>query len=275
MRRLRGPRGCPWDREQTLDTLKAYVLEEAYEVVDAIDRRDVDGLCEELGDLVFEAVFLAQLCSESGQFTLADAIESANEKLVRRHPHVFGTPDPSGTRRRIRSASDVRQQWDDIKATERADAGRPRGPLEDIPVALPALQRADQLSRRAARTGFDWPSARDVLAKLTEEAHEVEAAVRAGTPAAIRDEIGDLLFVIVNLARKLDIDPEGALRDANTKFARRFEGMRVELRALGLDPDRASLEELERAWNRVKAGERLPAGQRRAPVARGRATTGR
>ncbi|MFN8062637.1 MAG: nucleoside triphosphate pyrophosphohydrolase [Vicinamibacterales bacterium] len=265
MARLRSPTGCPWDREQTLDTLKPFVLEEAYEVVDAIERGDVDGLKEELGDLVFEAVFLAQLCRERGEFAIEDALEAVNQKLVRRHPHVFGVDASapgldSGSGRadaRIESAARVVEQWEAIKAREKQDAGKTdTSPLAGIPRSMPALSRAHQMSRRAATVGFDWPSATDVFDKLTEEVAELRDAVAHARADEIEDELGDVLFVLANLARKLAADPETALRRANAKFERRFHAMRDELARDGVTLAEADLDRMERAWQSVKAAER-------------------
>lgn len=263
MARLRGPNGCPWDREQTLRSLKPFVLEEAYEVVDAIDRNDVDELRGELGDLVFEAVFLAQLCAEAGHFTIAEAVQHVVDKLIRRHPHVFG-PKRSA-RKAVDTSAEVITQWDAIKAQERQAAGkRAVGPIGEIPLAMPALLRALHISKRVAKVGFDWPTTGDVLLKLTEELTELQEALATGSQAAIEEELGDLLFVVANLARKSRIDPEAALRAANKKFVRRFAAMTADLERRGLALDGAPLSDMEESWTRVKEAERArPRARRR------------
>jgi MazG family protein len=250
MRLLRGPGGCPWDREQSLDSLLPFVLEEAHEVVDAVERRDMSDLEGEIGDLVFEGVFLAQLCTEAGDFTITDALNHARAKLVRRHPHVFAPDEGTAA---VTTAGAVKDQWDVIKARERATAGRPRESLLDgIPAALPALLGADRLAARAATTGFDWPDADGVLEKIHEELGELAAARAAGEAAAVREEVGDLLFAVANLARKLDVDPEAALRAANRKFRSRFAAMEARLATTGRALAGMPLEEMEAAWQSVK-----------------------
>jgi nucleoside triphosphate diphosphatase len=249
MARLRAPDGCPWDREQTLRSLARYVLEEAAEVVDAIERDDRVGLREEVGDLIFEGVFLAQVSLDEGGFDVADALETVCAKLIRRHPHIFErdtslTPDQ------------VKAQWDRIKAEEKAEAGRmPTHLLDGIPLAEPALARARTICSRAATVGFDWPSPEAVLEKLDEETREVHAAMQDGDRDAVEEEIGDLLFVIANLARKLDVDAESALRRANLKFTRRFKAMEARLATEGLDLRDASLDQMEAAWQATKRDE--------------------
>ena len=249
MARLRGPGGCPWDREQTLQSLARYVLEEAAEVVDAIERDDAAGLREEIGDLIFEGVFLAQVSQDEGGFDIADALDTVCAKLVRRHPHIFDaethlTPDQ------------VKTQWDEIKAREKAETGRaPQGLLDGIPLAEPALSRARAICSRVARVGFDWPDAAAVLEKLDEETREVRAAIDSRDRDAIEDEIGDMLFVIANLARKLDVDAESALRRANLKFVRRFTEVEDRLAADRLTTEDASLEQMESAWQATKRAE--------------------
>lgn len=250
MARLRGPDGCPWDREQTLASLAPYVLEEAAEVVDAIERGDLDNLREEVGDLLFEGVFLAQVASDDGGFTVDDALDSITEKLIRRHPHVF-------ERERELSPADVKAQWDVIKRAEKAERGDVTdGILAGVPVALPALMRASALCRKAATVGFDWPTAEAVLDKVDEEVSEVRTALDAGDHRAAAEELGDLLFVIANLARRLDVDPEAALRAANRKFERRFSAMHATVEAGGQSIAAASLDEMEEAWQAVKRAER-------------------
>ena len=221
MARLRAPGGCPWDREQTFDTIKPYLLEETYEVMDSIDARDWEGLADELGDLLLQVVFFSQMAKEAGYFDVTDAIEAINSKLVRRHPHVFADGD-------AKTADDVVRKWDEIKATEKAARPKPKGLLAGVPRSLPALMEARQIAGRAAGAGFDWNNVDEVLDKLREELAELDGARQAlsqGTPGsqeALQDEIGDLLFVIVNIARFLKVDPEQALRGTNSKFRRRF-----------------------------------------------------
>jgi MazG family protein len=256
MATLRAPDGCPWDREQTIDSLKPFVLEETYEVLEAIDRHDHEALCEELGDFVFEAVFLAQLESEAGRFSIADSLKSIADKLVRRHPHVFardaGEPP-------LESAGQVRARWEEIKAQERGGDGKPKTLLAGIPSALPALLRAYQIGQRAASVGFDWTRVADVVGKIEEEVDELRAVVEAGgalDQARAEEEMGDLLFSIANLSRKLGIEPESALRKANEKFTRRFEAMERHLADSARPMSGMTLEELEREWQKVKSRQR-------------------
>jgi MazG family protein len=251
---LRAPDGCPWDREQTIDSLKPFVLEETYEVLEAIDRGDHPALCEELGDFLFEAVFLAQLESEAGRFTIADALTSIADKLVRRHPHVFardaGEPP-------IDSAGAVIKRWEQIKAEERGGAtAAPRTLMGGLPAALPALLRAYQIGLRARSVGFDWPEPGDVVDKIQEEVDELRE-VAASTTAIDRtraeEEMGDLLFSIANLSRQLGIEPETALRKANDKFTKRFEHMGRRIATTGRAMSDLSLDELEREWQKAKS----------------------
>lgn len=252
MARLRGPDGCPWDREQTLKSLARYVLEEAAEVVDAIERDDAAGVREEVGDLLFEGVFLAQVSHEDGGFDVTDAIETVCAKLIRRHPHVFAA-EASLT------PEEVKAQWDIIKAEEKAERGATAPHLlEGIPLAEPALSRARTICSRAAKVGFDWPTPEAVLEKLDEETREVHAAIASGDRDAVEDEIGDLLFVIANLARKLDVDAESALRRANLKFTRRFRDVEARLAEAGLTLDAATLDQMEAAWQATKRDEASP-----------------
>jgi MazG family protein len=255
MRVLRSPQGCPWDREQSWDTLKPYVLEEAYEVVDAIDRGDADDLRGEIGDLVFEGVFLAQVASDAGAFDVADALRSVNEKLIRRHPHVFVQADAVAgtTGEGVDTPGAVVEQWQQIKARERAAAGRPhQGVLDGLPASLPALSRAHELGRRAARTGFDWPDAPAVLDKIDEEIRELRAEIDGRGTDAMAEELGDLLFALAQLARKAGLDPEAALRAANAKFTARFTAVEHDVAARGLDMTALTLDELEAIWQRIK-----------------------
>ena len=216
MARLRGPGGCPWDREQTFDSIKPHTLEETYEVLDSIDRRAWSDLKDELGDYILQAVFYAQMAADEGLFTVEDALESINRKLLRRHPHIFG--DESAE-----TSGDVKRIWSEVKAAEKAAEGRAQESLlAGVPRALPALVEAEQISSRAAQAGFDWENPEQVLDKLEEELREFAAARREGSAARLEDELGDLLFVLVNLARFVKVDPEQALRATNAKFRRRF-----------------------------------------------------
>jgi MazG family protein len=248
MSRLRGPQGCPWDREQTLASLRAFLLEETHEVLDAIDRGDTDALRGEIGDLIFEGVFLAQVCADEGHFTVADSLRAINAKLIRRHPHIF---DPAG--RPLDTPGEVHQQWEQIKAKEQADAGERRSVLRGLPKALPSLLRAYEIGTRVAAVGFDWTKAADVVEKIEEEVAELRRAIASEGRLRTEEEMGDLLFAIANLARKLGIDPESALRKANAKFTRRFEALEARLHARGRSVHQASLEEMEREWEAVKA----------------------
>jgi ATP diphosphatase len=246
---LRDPAtGCPWDREQTFDSIAPYTIEEAHEVADAIARRDFSALPDELGDLLFQVVYHAQMADEAGKFGFAEVAAAIADKMVRRHPHVFGEAA-------ARDAAAQTRAWEAQKQAERA-ARDEVGTLAGIPLGLPALTRADKLARRAARVGFDWPDAPAVLAKLDEEIAELRAELPAADPARLADEVGDLLFVLVNLARKLDLDPEACLRGANRKFSRRFSAVEATLAAEGRTPSEVSLAEMEAAWRAVKARER-------------------
>jgi MazG family protein len=248
MARLRAQGGCPWDREQTFDTIKPYLLEETYEVLDSIDARDWDGLADELGDLLLQVVFFSQMAQEAGYFDVTDAIEAINSKLVRRHPHVFADGD-------AKTADDVTRKWDEIKATEKAAKTKPAGLLGGVPRSLPALMEAKQIASRAAGAGFDWNNVDEVLEKLREELAELDDARKAGSPEALQDEIGDLLFVIVNVARFLKVDPEQALRGTNSKFRRRFAHVEQGLEAQGKSPKEATIQEMERLWQEAKEQE--------------------
>jgi MazG family protein len=251
MARLRAPGGCPWDREQTFDTIKPYLLEETYEVMDAIDARDWPNLAEELGDLLLQIVFFAQMAEEAGHFTLADSVEAINSKLIRRHPHVFGEGD-------AKTASDVVKRWDEIKVEEKAskekkNAGeKPKKLLDGVSRALPALIEAQQISSKAAKAGFDWPSLQEVFAKMREELSEIESARASGSQDEIESEIGDLLFTIVNVARFLKVDPEQALRGTNGRFRRRFAQVEDGVAQTGKTMSSASIEEMEALWQAAK-----------------------
>ncbi len=250
MQILRSPGGCPWDREQTLETLKPFVLEEAHEVVEAIERKDMRELEGEIGDFMFEGVFLAELCAEAGDFTLTDALRHVHAKLVRRHPHIFA--ETSG----IETVGAVKGQWEVIKAQEREAVGKPRkGMFDGIPKALPALLAAFEIGNRAAATGFDWHQAADVVDKIEEEAGELRETLASGNRAAMEEELGDLLFAVANLARKLQIEPEAALRAANRKFTSRFTALQSTVHEQGQTLKDLSLDEMEAIWRQVKAAE--------------------
>lgn len=248
MATLRGPDGCPWDRDQTIDSLKPFVLEETYEVLDAIDRQDHESLREELGDFLFEAVFLAQLEAEDGRFTIADSIKAVADKLLRRHPHVFKRDDGEPE---LGSAGAVRARWEAIKAQERAGATpQPKTLLSGIVPTLPALLRAFHIGTRAASVGFDWARTADVVDKIEEEVRELRDAITDRERA--EEEMGDLLFAIANLSRKLGIEPETALRKANDKFTRRFTSMERRIESDGRSMSVMPLDELEAEWQRAK-----------------------
>lgn len=240
MARLRAPGGCPWDREQNFDTIKPYLLEETYEVLEAIDQRDWAGLAEELGDLMLEAVFFAQMAAEEKKFSIDDSLDAVAEKLIRRHPHVFG----DGT---AKTADEVKRRWDEIKADEKKDR-TPRGRLESVPRNMPALVEAQQISSKAAAVGFDWEAPEQVLEKLDEELDELARARESALQPEIEGEIGDMLFVLVNLARFLKVDPEQALRKTNAKFRKRFGYVESKAKLPG-----AGIQELEALWQESKA----------------------
>lgn len=254
---LRSPHGCPWDREQTPETLRPFLLEETYEVLDAIDRGDLEGLCGELGDVLFQCVFQSQIAVEAGRFEIADAVNAITGKLVRRHPHVFtpaGRPLTAAARRRraARTSDAVLEQWERIKAREQSDAGEKKRVLAGIPRALPALLRAHEIGTRVGAVGFDWPRAADVLAKIEEEVRELRDALHESPPRAA-EELGDVLFSLANLARKLGLEPESALRIANDKFTARFDALEAAFEAEGRSVHDASTDQLEDAWTRVKS----------------------
>ena len=254
MDRLRDPGGCPWDREQTYATLRGYLIEECYEVVDALDRADLPALCEELGDLLFQIVFLARLGAEDRAFDAGDVVQGIAAKMVRRHPHVFGNDSAA-------SSAEVLVRWEEIKKTEKKDAGKSEADasvLSGIPPALPALVKAQRLGAKAARVGFDWRADADVLAKLDEETTELREAVISGDREAVREEIGDALFTLAMVARRLDVDADEALAAANAKFHRRFTRVEGALRRLRVPIENADLALMDRLWNEVKtdrAGE--------------------
>ncbi len=247
MARLRAPDGCPWDREQNFDTIKPYTLEETYEVLDAIDRRDWRDLSEELGDFVLQAVFYAQMAAEEDKFGIEDALDAINEKLVRRHPHVFA--DASAE-----TAGDVKRKWDEIKSQEVKSKGKSADSmLSGVPRSLPALVEAQQISSRAAGVGFDWENPEQVIEKLHEELAELADARRGAKPEELEGELGDLLFVLVNLARFVKVDPEQALRKTNAKFRDRFGYIERKLAESGKSPRESNIQEMEALWQEAKS----------------------
>jgi tetrapyrrole methylase family protein/MazG family protein/ATP diphosphatase len=255
MARLRDPAdGCPWDLEQTFATVAPYTVEEAYEVADAIERGDLTDLRDELGDLLLQVVFHARMAEERGAFAFEDVARAINDKMIRRHPHVFGDETYA-------SLAHQKEGWEALKAAERQDKGKGRAAslLDDVPVGLPALTRAVKLSRRAASVGFVWPTVQEVVAKLDEEVDELKAEIEAGDLEKARQEMGDVLFVVANLARTLEVDPEDALRFTNAKFARRFQYIEARLAERGLTPAESDLEEMDALWDEAKAAEKAKA----------------
>ena len=255
MRRLRDPDGgCPWDLEQNFATIAPYTIEEAYEVASAIEAEDYSGLKDELGDLLLQVVFHAQMASEEKLFAFPDVVRAICEKMIRRHPHVFGS---GGAKTDSKTPGAVTVAWDEIKRRERA--AKPASPLsllDDVPRALPALVRAIKLQNRAAEVGFDWPNAVHVTDKIAEETRELAEAHASGQSAKVTEEFGDLLFAMANLARHFKLDPEDALRAANAKFVRRFKAIEAGLQAQGRRPEDASLDEMEALWQEAKKAER-------------------
>ena len=250
MARLRDPvGGCPWDQAQTFATIAPYTIEEAYEVADAVERGDLPHLKDELGDLLLQVVFHARMAEELGAFAFEDVAEAICDKMIRRHPHVFADE-------KYDSIAAQTESWEAIKAAERQAKGAGAGVLDDVPAGLPALLRAVKLTKRAGRVGFDWPSTKEVLDKLREEIAELEVEIDAGDQAKARDELGDLLFVCANLARKLEVDPEDALRAANAKFTRRFGFIEASLAADGRGPAQSTLAEMEDLWIAAKRAEK-------------------
>jgi ATP diphosphatase len=253
MRRLRAPDGCPWDREQTFRSIAPYTIEEACEVADAIERGAMGELKDELGDLLLQVVYHARMAEEEGAFNFDDVVRAISDKMVRRHPHVFGD-------RRGAPLTDPDQvDWEGMKAAERAGRGEVReSVLDNVPVTLSGLTRAVALTKRAARVGFDWTDPQDVLAKLSEESAELVAEMERADQDSIEEEYGDLLFVMANLARHLKVDPEAALRRANAKFDRRFRAVESALRDQGRRPEDATLAEMDALWDAAKTNERNP-----------------
>ena len=250
MARLRDPEGgCPWDLEQTFASIAPYTVEEAYEVADAIERGDLNDLKDELGDLLLQVVFHARIAQERGAFDFNDVAQAISDKMIRRHPHVFGEAGH-------RDAAQQTIAWEAIKAQERAQKARTAGVLDGVSVGLPGMTRAVKLTARAARVGFDWPSTDEVLEKLREELAELEVEIIADDREKAREELGDLLFVCANLARKLDVEPEDAIRAANAKFSRRFASIEAAFAATGRTPDQSNLAEMDELWDAAKAAER-------------------
>ncbi len=253
MARLRAPGGCPWDREQTYASLAQYLIEECYETFDAIQEADATGethnLTEELGDILLQVVFHSAIGAERGDFTVEDVVDSVTQKLVLRHPHVFGDKE-------LKTADDVLNNWDDLKKEERAASGKIEKPVEsildDVPVHFPALLEGQKITKKAAKVKFDWENVEQIFDKLDEETGELREAIASGEN--IEEEIGDLLFVAVNLARKLDIDAETALKKTNRKFRKRFKFIEDELKSAGRTFDESDLAELDALWNRAKEG---------------------
>ena len=276
MATLRSRHGCPWDKKQTHTTLAPFLVEESYEAIDAIERDDLDELSGELGDVLFQCVFHAQIAAETGRFDLADAIAAIVAKLVRRHPHVFapsGRPLTAAQRRRrhARTADTVLTQWEAIKAAEQQSRGETARVLAGVPRAMPALLRAHEIGTRVAAVGFDWPNTADVVDKIDEEVRELRSAL-GESPARAADELGDVLFSLANLARKLGLEPEAALRAANDKFTRRFDALEDDFSSRGRSIHGAAAADLDDAWRRVKT---LTAAAAPSPATSGRSSSAR
>ena len=253
MDRLRAEGGCPWDREQTRASLKPYLIEEAYEALEALDANETGHIVEELGDVLFQVVFHCQIAREQGEFTMADVLQAVLQKMTRRHPHVFGNAE-------VANSGEALRQWEQIKRTEAGAEGIPRSALDGVPKSLPSLLRAQRLQVKAGRVGFDWPTWRDAWSKVREEMAEADEAMVAGDADRVKAELGDLLFSLVNVARLLEIDAEGSLRQAADTFTRRFKEVEAAMRAEGRQVDEASPEELDRQWLAVKSREGLERG---------------
>jgi MazG family protein len=245
MQRLLAPDGCPWDREQTFETLKGFLIEEAYEVIEAIDDKDVANHCEELGDLLFQIVFQAELRAAEGHFGIDDVCKAIATKMIRRHPHVFADT-------KVKDSDEVLANWGKIKADEHEQKGKKRRTLDGVPLDLPALLRAQRIGEKAAAVGFDWPDAKGVRQKIDEELREIEEAVANGKPEEIEHEVGDLLLAVSRYAAKLGVAPEDALRSAVRRFTSRFEAVEDRVAAEGREVKEVGLEELDRHWNEVK-----------------------
>jgi MazG family protein len=250
MGRLRAEGGCPWDREQTRASLKPYLIEETYEALEALDAGKTGHIVEELGDVLFQVVFHCQIAQEQGEFTMADVLQAVLLKMTRRHPHVFGHAE-------VANSGEALRQWEQIKRTEAGGDGIPRSALDGVPKSLPSLLRAQRLQVKAGRVGFDWPTWRDAWSKVREEMAETDEAMVAGDADRVKAELGDLLFSLVNVARLLEIDAEGSLRQAADTFTRRFKEVEAAMRAEGRQVDEASPEELDRQWLAVKSREGL------------------
>jgi tetrapyrrole methylase family protein/MazG family protein len=246
IRKLRSPEGCPWDREQDLYSIKEHFMEEAYELLDALDNKDIENIREELGDIIFHAVFHSVMAEDENKFSIDDVLNEINEKLVRRHPHVFGTETVNGT-------EDVIVNWDKIKAEEKKN--RARSFFEGVPVSFPPLRRAEKLQKKARKVGFDWANTDDCMAKVREEFSEFEEAVAEGNREHIEHELGDIMFALVNVSRFLDVNPDEALRKCNKRFISRFEYIGKKLAEKGLTYENVSLEEMDRLWNEAKTVE--------------------
>ena len=274
MATLRSPHGCPWDRRQTHRSLRPYLLEETYEALDAIERRDFAALRDELGDVLFQVVFHSEVAAAAGRFEAADVIRQVTSKLIRRHPHVFTAAGVPLGRSTLRSPKRVLEEWERIKAREQSAAKARVGLLAGVPRSLPALLRAHKIGKRAATVGFDWPQAAAVMDKIEEEVRELRQALSEGRARAA-EELGDLLFALANLARKLGVEPEAALTGANDKFTRRFHDVERLLTRQGLSVHDATAEQLDAAWNEVKRASATRASSRRARASSKRSPTGR
>ncbi|MBN2060310.1 MAG: nucleoside triphosphate pyrophosphohydrolase [Deltaproteobacteria bacterium] len=243
--RLRGPGGCPWDARQTDSTVKMYLIEEAYEVTDAIEKGDYQEICEELGDLLFQIVFLTEMADERGEFNLNDVLEGITDKMIKRHPHVFGDV-------RVESAEEVSDNWEKIKRDEKGAREKTSSMLKNVPMNLPALLRAHRLSQRAAKSGFDWAGRAEILEKVKEEYLELEESIKENNREQVGEELGDLLFSLVNLARHWGFNAEDLLRSTNRKFIRRYECMEDDLASDGIGILDATVEEMNRSWDKIK-----------------------
>ena len=271
MATLRSPQGCPWDRKQTHESLRPFLVEEAYELIDAIDKGRIDELPGELGDVLFQCVFHAQLAVEAGRFDIVDAVNAIADKLIRRHPHVFtkaGKPLGAKGRKKLglNSPDAVLTQWEAIKAGEQGKAGKKKRILSGIPTAMPALLRAHEISERVAAVGFEWHKTSEVVDKIDEEVRELREAL-GESPARAEEELGDLLFAIAGLARKINLEPEAALRKANEKFTKRFERVETVLEERGSSVHQSTLEEMDGIWQQIK---HLPPTSSRRQTAKGR-----